>query len=355
MDVKYIEKWTESPVVGRRRKAIRLLTQLTIHGKYDLDKTLNIVRNAINDDAWQVRAVAVSSFTQLALFNSKVLDDATKVLLEKIRDDKEHANVRGNALRGMARLIEKYGIDIPKDTYDLCLSLLDAPNNDIKHGSISILVSIALRMREKLDEILDKMRDTIKDLPPLLKRESLVFMRRLYMKYPQETSEVFTKISMDLVGDENYMARSEALRNLAYLVKNDHIAITDELLTMLRKRLRDTKNAVKMAAMDVIDAILEKNSGLADKYLDIITNEILLKSKSRRLKIRTLECILRHINNIPRDIVNKHNLPRVLDILEYNTIPKNQELQKIKILARTILEEKLGYTYEMRKRLRETS
>ena len=156
------------------------------------------------------------------------------------------------------------------------------------------------------------------------------------------------------MNDDSYMARSEALINIAHLIRNNHIPISDELLTAIRKRLRDPKNAVKIATISAIDALLEKNSTLADKYLSIMANEILLKSRSLRLKIKTLECLLKHIDHIPREIINKHNLARALDILEYNTIPKNQELRKIKTLARTLLEEKLGYTYELRQKLRKS-
>ena len=117
--------------------------------------------------------------------------------------------------------------------------------------------------------------------------------------------------------------------------------------------MRDPKTAVKIAAIDVIDALLEKNPKLADIYLDIIGKEILLGSKNAQLKIKTLECLTRHIEKIPRDIINKHYLPRSLDILELNTVPKNQKLLKIKTLARTLLEDKLGYDFENRRRLRE--
>ncbi len=351
MDVKYLEKWIQSPIPGRRRKAIRLLTRYANNNKYDTGKILKHIKNALADENWAVRATAVSCMTDLALKNRDIGKDIIKILMKRL-DEEDHSNVKGNILRCISYIVDKYEVDILDDLYRVGLATIDDLNNDVKHGSIMLLTSIGLRGEKYLDEIASRLKEIFGDLPPLLKRDVLRSVRKLYLKYPKKLSTITIDISLDSLKDDSYMARVEALNNLSYLIQNDDIKTTDEIISIIRKRLRDPKDAVKIAAIETINAILDKDADLVDNFMDIITNEILLRSRNIRLKINTLRCLLKHIDKISKDIVNRHNLPRVLDILEFNTVPKNEGLGLVKNLARTLLEEKLGYSYEERLRLR---
>ena len=351
MKVSYLERWVQSPVAGRRRKAIKLLTKYAMRNKYDLAKIFDFAKNAVNDDNWQVRATAVSCLTQLALKNNSILNDVVGIYLELLGKE-EHHNVIGNILRGFSTLISRYDLDQIEDIYRMSMSLIDNANNDIKHGAICLLTNIGLRFEEKISEIVDKFGKIIDTVPPLLKKDILESIRRLYLKYPDRLNKTFAEITHNYLNEADFLPRKEALINLSYLIRNDHAEINNELIDIIRRRLRDSKVAVRIVAIDVVDAVLEKNAELVDKFMDIIANEILLRAKNNRLKIRTLQMLLKHIEKIPREITYRYNLSRALDILEYNTIPKNEDLRTIKTLARKLLEEKLGYGYEERIRLR---
>ncbi|MEX0568075.1 MAG: HEAT repeat domain-containing protein [Candidatus Njordarchaeota archaeon] len=353
MQIKYLERWLKSPYPGRRRKALRTLSKYATQGKYKPEKIFPIAINALkNDSDWQVRSSAASSIADIALTYNQFLDDAFKTLIEKIKDE-SHANVKGNIFNSLSKLIDRYDIDDLKSVYDLCLNAIKDPNSEIKHGAIRVLVSISLKQEKNLEEVLGIISDTIESLPSLIKKETIRLLSKIYDKYPEKTKDMLSDMASRYVTSDAYLLREETLKIIAKLIKNDHINITEDLIRTLRKQLRDPKTCVKMATIDAINAIWKKNIETADLFLDIIAEDILLKSKSRQLKIKTLELLIEHIQQIPRPVINRHNLARVLDILEYNTVPKNELLKKIKSLARILLEEKLGYTFEERKRLRE--
>lgn len=353
MQIKYLERWLSSPYPGRRRKALRTLSKYAVHGKYDPERIFPAAVKALRtDDDWKVRSSAVSSITEITLRYNKFLDDTLKILTERINSE-THVNVRGNILNCLSKIIEKYDVDDIKSIYDLCLDAIKDPNSEVKHGAMRTLVNISLKQEKNLDNTIKAILDTIEDLPPLVKKETIRLLGRIYEKYPEKTKDIMSDLSSKYITSDIYALREEVLKIIVKLIENNHIEITDKLLATLRKNLRYPKICVKMTTIDVIDAIWKRNIETADLFLDIITKELLLNSKNRRLKIKTLELLLDHINNIPRSVINRHKLPRVLDIVEYNTIPKNELLRKIKLLARTLLEEKLGYTFEDRKRLRE--
>lgn len=352
MKVSYLERWVQSPIAGRRRKAIKLLTKYAMRNKYDPTKVFDFARKATNDENWQVRATAISCLAQLALKNSSILNDVVNIYLELLGKE-EHHNVIGNILRGFSTLISHYDLDKIEDIYKMGISFIENSNNDVKHGAICVLTNIGLKFEEKISEIVERLEKIIYAVPPLLKRDILESIRRLYLKYPDRLNKVTAEITHNHLNEADFLPRKEALINLSYLIRKNHVEINDGLIDTIRRRLRDNKVAVKVVAIDVVDAVLEKDVELADRFMDIITDEILLRAKNNRLKIRTLQMLLKHIEKIPREIIYRHNLARALDILEYNTIPKNNDLRTIKSLARTLLEEKLGYGYEERMRLRE--
>ena len=95
---------------------------------------------------------------------------------------------------------------------------------------------------------------------------------------------------------------------------------------------------------------MKKDPRAADELLEVVTWEVMIREKNERLVIKVLDIFDRLLTTVPVEIINKHEVPRALDIIEKNTYPKNPEKAKIKELARRVLEERLGYTFEKRKK-----
>ncbi len=350
---KYLEAWLSSPYVGRRRKALKLLGKYAMRGRYDRRRIFERAKDALNDENWKIRAVAASIIADIATVETSLIGDAFNILYNQLKKEK-HPNVKGNILRGLSKILDKKHIDSVEELLKLGLELLRFPNGDVRHGSIQLLSQLVIRLGRDIDTVLGSFDDIIHELPPLLKREILRSMREIYIKYPDASVDTLRKSTIRLLNDSSHLVLEEALYNLSLLIRDRRIPLGNEIIMMIRRKLRSEKAAVRMAALDTIDSILTIDPKYADAYLDIVGREILLKEKNRRVKIKALELLVRHIDRIPRDLIFRYKIPRILDILDLNTIPKNDELKTIKELARILLEHKLGYDYASRVRLRVT-
>jgi len=348
---RYLEAWLKSPYVGRRRKALRILGKYAVQGKYDRKAIFETAKRALNDKDWKVRAVAASVIADIANADKNFASEAFTILYNHLEKEK-HPNVRGNILRGLSKLVDIKEPFNAKNLFEIGLDLLKSPNGDVRHGSIQLLSQLVINFGERINEVLSSFDAILPESPPLLKKEILRLMREIYTKYPNDSLELFTKITMESLKENSYLILEEALANLSILIRDRKLALDNDIIMLVRRKLRSEKIAVKIAALGVVDAILSIEPKYADAYLDIIGREILLKEKNRRIKIRALELLVRHIDRIPRDIIYQYRIPRVLDILDLNTVPKNDELRTIKELARILLERKLGYDYAARIRLR---
>ncbi|MCR8432955.1 MAG: hypothetical protein NDP13_00595 [Crenarchaeota archaeon] len=351
MIIKYLEAWLNSPYVGRRRKALKLLGKYAIQGKYDRKKLFEEAKKALSDEDWKIRAVAVNVIADIAIVEDSLRKEIHTILLDCLKKE-EHPNVLGNVLRGISRIINKGVVDNTDEIFKIGVETIKHPNGDIKHGSILLLSQIAIQCEDKVGPTINAISEVISDLPPLVKRDALRYSREIYTKYPEAAAEFLRKSTINALSDESHLVLEEALRNLAVLIRDRKVQLENDTIMMLRKKLRSEKAAIRMAALDVVDAILSIDPRLADAYLDIIGKQILLREKNSRVKIKALELLLRQIDRIPQDLIYRSELLRVLDVVDLNTVPKNDELKTIKRLTRILLENKLGLDFAARARLR---
>lgn len=351
MIVKYLESWLNSPYTGRRRKALKLLGKYAIQGKYDKIKLFSEAKKALNDKDWKIRAVATSVIADIAAVEESLRKEVHAVLLDQLKKE-DHPNVRGNLLRGLSRIFDRNISSSVDEIFKIGIDLVKHPNGDIKHGSILLLSQIAVEHKDKVSSVINVLNEVISEIPPLLKKDVLRCAREIYIKHPEEAAEFLKKSTLEALSDESHLVLEEALKNLSILIRDRRIQLENDVIIMLRKKLRSEKAAVKMAALDVVDTILSIDPKFADAYLDIIGKQILLREKNPRVKIKALELLLRQIDQIPKDLVHSSGLLRVLDIVDLNTIPKNDELKTIKKLTRILLESKLGLDYMARVGLR---
>lgn len=351
MDTKYLVKWLSSPIPGRRQKAIYKLSKLAVHGKYDRTQVIEHAFKLIRDENWSVRATAISALVpilELGMISEKIIE----ALIDVAKKD-EHPNVKANAIIALGKIADKIYDKHGPSLKEIFKENFGSDNNDVKHATFLLGARLSLVNQEYIREYLEALKQEFNKLPSLIKSEILRYLRVLYSAASEEVGPALKELTLNNMEDETYYVLTEVLRNLALLMRENIITYDNELIEYIRKKLRkNNKPTVIQSALNVVNELIKKESILIDNFLDILLNELLLGMKNKRIKIQVLRLLNENIENIPRDLVYKHNIPRVLDVIDLNTVPKNSELAMIKNLAREILENKLGYNYELRQKLR---
>ncbi|MHA1615790.1 MAG: sister chromatid cohesion protein PDS5 [Candidatus Njordarchaeales archaeon] len=349
MRINYLLKWLDSPVPGRRRKALEQLTKHAIRTPSQIDQIYPRIKQLIKDSDWSVRSTLLKSLTELALVKQEILPETLEVIKESIND--EFPNVRSTAIFCLAKLIAKYK-DLAQDTHtiDTALERLRDENNNVKEAALRLLLELSRINSDILQKKFNEVYGLANHEIASIRKRVLEVFNENFENIPEDQLANVISLYYEKLKDPDYFVREYALKGFCRLVELDKVKIDETLIREVRKRLRDLYIPVKRATIELIRKILDKNIFYADNFLDIISNEILLKEKSLNFKLEVLRLLYDYIDKIPQGIIHKHNIPRSLDKLEKATVEKSAKREEIKKLARVILEQKLGYTVEIRRK-----
>jgi len=349
MKYEYLIKWLRSPIPGRRRKALEKLTKSLLKDQSRLKEVYSRIKELLSDEDWSVRSVAIKSLTEIALTREEFLKDAVEALKLGLRD--EAPNVRASTVYNLARLITKYESLLQNtELISLAIDLLKDENNNVKEASLRLLQEISKVNSELLQEKIEELYSLAAHENANIRRNILAIFTEHLQNFSDDNIAKIMEIYYERIKDPNFLVRENAIRGLMRLLELNKLNVNDDLVRELRKRLRDPQVPVKRAALNLLRKILDKNAFYADKFFDIIAEDLLLKEKNLNLKIEVLKLLHDYVEKVPRDILNKYQIPRALDKLEKATVEKSPKKTLIRMLAREILENKLGYTLELRKK-----
>ncbi len=347
MRLDMLEMWLRSPKASRRRKAIQKLRKEALRNVSLIDKYFDQFIELVNDEDWAVRAASLHSCIEFSKVKKNLTSRVLPVIKEKVKDPSP--NVRAIALRGLSELLTEDMLE--EFIYDAYTRAIKDENNDVRIAALELAKKIAKYDADFFVKHVEEFLNTLNsDAVGPIKEKILEIFADNIDKLDEKMLHALKDAIFKNIKHRDFAVRVACLRTLSKMYELGKID-ENELRTILRKRLRDEAIPVKIAAIELIEKIIDKNARFADNYLDIISKEILRKEKNLRLKLRTLEMLDKTVDKIPTEIVNKHELPRTLDILDKLTVEKREELRKIKMLARHILEEKLGFTFEKRRKL----
>ncbi len=349
MRVEQLEKWVSSPIPGRRRKALQKLTKEMIHGEYDLEKLYESAKKLLEDENWSVRVAAIKTLTEIALRDENKIKEVIATLEEKLEE--ENPNVLMATIDNLAKLYFKSRKRITRKKIEDFLKLLEHEKSNVREAVIRFLKKVGEYSKVTRETALSTLMDTLdKETAPNVISHILDF----FSSYAQEISSEHVSRLLGVIATyrrhESVDVRRSAVLLLKKLLESNKLSLSSDVLTIIKKALRDEKLAVRDAAVDAFEEVLKKDPRATDELLGVVTWEVMMKEKNERLVIKVLDIFDRLLTTVPVEIINKHEIPRALDIIEKNTYPKNPERAKIKELARRVLEEKLGYTFEKRKK-----
>ncbi len=349
MKTEFLFKWTQSPSPYRRKKAISKLTAICMNNKSVLTNFLMVLNRLIEDEDERVRVEAYNALAKIALKYSETAEETLNKLIRKFGSETPIS--KATIIKGIREIVLTNFSLFSDDIKELIREAVLSEDINIKLVALNFLEDlIDLDSQYVIDNT-----DIIMSLARIdninVRVKALNVLKSITDLLPEEKPSEIHELVLSAINDQSYLVRTSALSVLRKLVMSKKVGIDNELIKLIRKKLRDRHVPVKTEALRLVFALTDNNLSIIDDFLDIISNEYLLVEKNKNLKIMVLEYLYEKISNIPTDIIHKHKLPRVLDIIEKNTVRKNKKLATIKDLARNILEEKLGYTFELRKNL----
>ncbi|MGQ4890860.1 MAG: hypothetical protein ACP6IP_00025 [Candidatus Njordarchaeia archaeon] len=345
MKIEQALKLVKNPVKVKRRKGLKFIIG---NFKYfeKKDEIFNTIRELSNDDEWSIRALALKGLVTMALQYRDLVDDSIATLKKALNDENE--NVRSSAIDNFVKLL-KVNKNVNIDT------VKEFVTTGLNDENVSVINSaLRLLMYSSNNGILE-LGDYVDDLLGLLNRINNVYTRLLLIGLLTATfndlkEDIKNNIIAELKGltkHEHANYRANALQTIGKLLEKNAIR-EEEIRDLLIKRLRDTSDAVKKSAIDIIWSLAKVNPVRLDQYLEIIIWEILIKTKNKKLRLHILEFLDDVLTNMPRELMEKYDISRALDIIEKNTVPKSQVLKLIKAKSNEILEAKIGLSIEDR-------
>jgi len=348
MQEKIVLSWIKSPIAGRRRKAIKQLTKNALRDPSKVNDAIEAIKALVNDEDWSVRCVALGALTDITLSHPDFIRETTNILLDKFDD--ESVNVRLRVLHALTKLVRINEDIIDEDLMNLIEKGLNDENSGVREATLRFLVEVIEKNPEVLRTHLEMLNETVNDANPLVRKYSIeALISHLDVLNDEEISSL-KELLFSKLTDPSIAVRCASLKGLEKLLLDNKLPIDNEFINSLRKKLRDQSIPVKLTALSLVRDLVAMNPRLADHFFDIIASEYLLKEKNLNFKLEVLEFLKEFVKKIPVEIINRHNIPRALDILEKATVPKSPKRQRIKDLTRYILEDLLGYTYEVRKK-----
>jgi len=349
MQITQLLRWVKSPIVSRRRKAIRRLVKNSLRDPTKVDEIFNMVVEGTNDPDESVRITAIKSLVELSLTYQRFLPDVMDTLLKMFEDDSPQ--VKSVVLNGLTKIIS-VNKELFNDNVQSIVEVgLNSPDTNVRIAALNSLAIIANFNTDVLLKNLETVLSCMEDPNPLVRRNSIeALLTSVDLLSDADIAKIWN-ILLSALKDPSCEVRKNALEFLHKLLEKEKMELDDNVINEIRKKLRDDAVPVKSEALALVSKLIDKNSYLADKFLDIISRECLLKEKNLNFKLQVLEFLKESVKKIPSSILNRHNIPRSLDIVEKNTVPKSPKREKIKRLARYILEDLLGYTYEIRKKM----
>ncbi len=349
MQINQLIAWTKSPIAGRRRKAIKKLTKFVLNNPEKIKEFYDLLKDMIADENWSVRSTVVSSIAEIASLKDEIRADAISILLGLIENDEP--NVRASALQAIRKIIAKDPNLINDDILRASKKALDDENPNVREAALNLTLELSKYDAEILTDTYSIVLTLAKDSNPRIRESALRILVKNIDKMTEDQLEDAKNIFYERTTDERFEVRKLSIEGLMKLFTKGLISYSSEIANLVRKKLRDPAIPVRITALNFVVSIIEKNARYSDDFLDIITKEILLREKNLNLLKVTIEILDKYVDNIPEDIINKHDVPRTLDILEKSIIPKSPDKARLKASVRQLLEDKLGYTYEIRKKM----
>lgn len=345
MKKKRLREWLESPKARKRRIATERLTK-SVKNSEEAEKIYENVKTLINDEDWSVRSKVATSLVELSLEEGDLREETITILKSKATDAEEHPNVRSTTIKGLVRLFEtdpSLGGEAPtileenlgSENAAVQLAILDLSKFLIKH-------------RETTEKVKNWILEKLKSDNSMIRRKTLETLSEIYEAFD---TEVLEPLFLERITDQNFEVRKAALTSMRKLYPWQEVS-KDALKPMIRKKLRDPSLEVRKEVITLIFEMMQHSPTLSEDFLSEVTDEILRKTKNEDLLLLTLRLLEMVIDKIPTQIVNRYKLPKTLDILAINVPANSPKRKRIKILARRLLEEVLGYTVEERQKLR---
>jgi len=349
MKTRYLFQWMQSNSINRKKRAIEKLTSICLQDESILENLLEELKKCIDEEAEEVRAIAYKAMYQLALKYEKIAGEIIRIYTTRFSDEGPLSKTIMISI--IKKIIEKYPSRYDNEIKNLFRVAIDTDDINLKSIAIRSLSNIVAL---DVDFVLSNIEDVlaaVKSNNVNLIVSALEALKSIIVFMPDEKISDIQNSVKEALNNSSYLVRSHALMVLNVLIKEKKTVINESLIALIKKKLLDENIPVKVEALKTVFTIIDNNPNLIDEFLGAIVKECLLRQKNSTLKVIVLDYLSENIDKIPREILYRHNLPRILDIIDKNTVRKNEKLSKIKSLARTILEEKLGITYEMRKNL----
>ena len=345
MDKEKALKLIKSRVKAKRRKGLRFIVGNLKHFE-DKRKIFDLVKEMLTDEEWSVRTLALKGLAGIAIYSEDFLNDAVETLKNALKDENE--NVRGAAIDNLARLLKAKKIIndavveefISTGLSDEKITVVNSALRLLKYASRNNIKNVSDYITN-LQELLDRIDNTYTRL------QIIGLLTETFNNLEEKLRTALIEELKDTVRREEVHYKVIALNIIDKLLDAKAIA-EPEIRDILIKRLRDNANAAKLAVINIIWEAAKRDPSILKPYLEIIIWEIMTKTRNNKLRLHILKFLEETLANLPRDMVNKYDIARALDILEKNTVPKSAILREIKIKSKEILETKIGLNLEER-------
>ncbi len=346
MDLGTVLKLINSPIRTKKRKGIKL-----IRGNFDkfkdLKEIVDILTKLLDEEDPIVKIEVQRTIIKLIEKHPNLVSELLSHLEKGLEE--EDANVRFSTVSGFLRLVKMGLISDSSTLKTLIEKGLEDENPEVINSTLR-LISYAcekglIDVEEYSHRVFELSNRVDNKYTKLMIIE--ILLRKPKQLITDEIKEFIINEVMELAKDKDSYYRSGATRVIGTLIRNN---LADERFfrTLIKKRLRDPSNTVKLSALRVIWDIGGADINNIVPYLDIVSNEILLKSRNKKLKLTVLELLHDLIDKLPRDLVFRYKLLKNISKVEKATVPKSPILAEIKKLSNQIMENKIGLTLEER-------
>lgn len=349
MKTEYLLQWIQSDLANKKKRAIEKLTNMCLYDESLLENFFEELKKIVNEDVGEVRAAAYKAMRKLALKYERITEEIMKIYVTKFRG--EELTSRAIILSSIRKITEKYPHLYNDQVRNLFQEAIDSDDVNLKSIAIKSLSNLISLDTDFVLSNIDKALAAIKSNNTNLIVSALDALKEIVTHISDEKMSEIQRIAEEALSNSSYLVRAHTLILLNVLLRKRKIVMDKKLITLIKKRLRDESILVKIEALKLAFVATENNPNVMDEFLGIIVNEYLIRERNKNLKLITLSYLNENINKIPKEILHRHNLPKVLDIIDKNTVRKNKKLSQIKKLARDILEKKLGVDYERRRAL----
>ncbi len=350
MKSKYLFQWMQSKSVNRKKRAIEKLAFMCMQDKSILKDFFEALLKMVEDDVTEVRAMVYKAMYRLALKYKEVINKTLEIYKTKFSE--EESLPKTIILSGIKKIIEVEPTIYDDSVRDMIQESIESEDVNLRSIGIRFLSSLIALDNDFVLNNIDNVLAAAKSDNINLMLSAFDVLKNVVSSLPEDKISEVRSAVIGALEHGSYLVRKHALTVLNNMLIEKKTEVDENVIRLIRKKLRDNSDFVRHEALRSVFIIAKDDPYLVDGFLSIIVKDYLLNGKNKNLKLSVLNYLSENIEKIPREILYRHELPRALDIIDRNTVRKNEKLSRIKDLAKFILEEKLGVTYEMRRNMR---